>query len=183
MSVYQADGRACRPCRPRDDALEALMDHLDAEAACLEAVAVALTQEATALRRMDRESVEASARAKATACEAHAHLAERRAARLQAVCPQSSPKTLSALLESVEPDGIAPIHIERLHALRNRLRAGLAEVDCLQRLNVASAESGLAAVRGARRLIARMGAGGSATYSRAGAIEGLRAGALFNRRG
>ena len=180
MSIFGV----AHPVRPPGDvAFEALLDHLGAEAACLQRVALSLAEEAVALRRMDRDAIEASARAKLRACRAHARLAEERVDRLRAVCPKSNPQTLSALLESIGSDNVASTQLECLHALRTRLRAELTKIDRLQRLNVASAESGLAAVRGARRVISRMGAGQTTTYSRAGAITTPRGGVLLNRRG
>lgn len=143
---------------------EQLIEHLNAELECLQALEAALVDEARALRVLDLEAVLDCARRKERVAERHQVLAEERRARLDAVCPGAT--NLSAVRAGVEP-GLG----EAIAALQQRLIPLARSVMMHREANQAFAETGREAIEAALRRVQRAHAGPRTTYAADGRVQ------------
>lgn len=143
---------------------EQLIEHLNAELECLQALDASLADEARALRALDLEAVLDCARRKERVAERHQLLAEERRARLDAVCPGAS--NLSAVCAGAEP-AVG----EAIGALQRRMIPLVQSIAMHRAANAAYAETGRAAIEGALRRVQRAHAGARTTYAADGRVQ------------
>lgn len=145
------------------DALTALFDHLEAERGHLVELCAVLEDEAKALQGMALDDLIALGRRKQRIGEAHAHLARKRGARMEAVAPGAG--GLSALIETLPaPDGV------RLGALRDTLQGLLEQATRQNAWNRTFSETGKALIDATLRVLGARHAGPSATYGGNGRV-------------
>lgn len=153
---------------PRDPqkaaAPDALIEHLDAELACLEAMCGVLEHEAAALRRLAVDEVLDASRQKERILIDQANLAKKRQATLHAVRPGAT--CLTEVRDGL-PDALAAQVAER----QAELRALVEHVNEQHARNQRFAESARELVGAQLKLVTRTHAGARTTYGPAGNIE------------
>ena len=152
-----------RPNRPLA-APQALMDHLDAELACLESMCGVLEQEAAALRRLAVDEVLSASRDKERIIEEQQGLAHQRQARLDAVRPGAS--CLTEVQQGLPEDVAADIARRQ-----SELRALVERVNEQHARNQTFAESAQELVGAHLKVVTRSHAGPRTTYGPKGNID------------